>query len=65
MPGLPSGSDDSDFLPDAPPDAEHRHGSFFGRRKGHDFRAHRLDLIEQLLPRLTLDDRGRRSVRPH
>lgn len=33
----------------------HRHGSFFGRRKGHKLRAHQTDLIEQLLPRLALD----------
>src|SRR5260370_40188856 len=31
------------------------HGSFFGRRKGHKLRAHQADLIENLLPRLTLD----------
>jgi tRNA (guanine-N7-)-methyltransferase len=30
-------------------------GSFFGRRKGHKLRAHQADLIETLLPRLTLD----------
>jgi tRNA (guanine-N7-)-methyltransferase len=30
-------------------------GSFFGRRKGHKLRAHQVDLIEHLLPRLTLD----------
>ena len=33
----------------------HRHGSFFGRRKGHKLRSHQADLIEQLLPRLALD----------
>ena len=44
------------FDPDALPDAaDRRHGSFFGRRKGHRLRAHQLDLIEQLLPRLALD----------
>jgi tRNA (guanine-N7-)-methyltransferase len=31
------------------------HGSFFGRRKGHRLRAHHADLIEHLLPRLSLD----------
>jgi tRNA (guanine-N7-)-methyltransferase len=31
------------------------HGSFFGRRKGHRLRAHQADLIEHLLPHLTLD----------
>ena len=35
--------------------AAHRHGSFFGRRKGHKLRSHQADLIEQLLPRLALD----------
>jgi tRNA (guanine-N7-)-methyltransferase len=33
----------------------HRHGSFFGRRKGHKLRIHQADLIEHLLPRLSLD----------
>ena len=33
----------------------HAHGSFFGRRKGHKLRSHQADLIEQLLPHLTLD----------
>lgn len=31
------------------------HGSFFGRRKGHRLRTHHADLIEHLLPRLSLD----------
>jgi tRNA (guanine-N7-)-methyltransferase len=35
--------------------AIHPHGSFFGRRKGHKLRSHQTDLIEQLLPRLSLD----------
>jgi tRNA (guanine-N7-)-methyltransferase len=35
--------------------AAHSHGSFFGRRKGHKLRLHQADLIEQLLPRLSLD----------
>jgi tRNA (guanine-N7-)-methyltransferase len=39
-------------------DALHPHGSFFGRRKGHKLRAHQADLIEHLLPRLTLDIGG-------
>jgi tRNA (guanine-N7-)-methyltransferase len=30
-------------------------GSFFGRRKGHKLRIHQADLIEHLLPRLSLD----------
>ena len=58
MSGAAFEPDDSDFLPDAPPDADHRHGSFFGRRKGHKLRAHQLDLIEQLLPRLALEIGG-------
>jgi tRNA (guanine-N7-)-methyltransferase len=43
---------------DSSPDdgvAAHRHGSFFGRRKGHKLRSHQADLIAQLLPRLALD----------
>jgi tRNA (guanine-N7-)-methyltransferase len=32
-----------------------RQGSFFGRRKGHKLRAHQADLIENLLPHLSLD----------
>ncbi len=35
--------------------APHSHGSFFGRRKGHKLRAHQADLIEHLLPHLSLD----------
>jgi tRNA (guanine-N7-)-methyltransferase len=31
------------------------HGSFFGRRKGHKLRSHQADLIENLLPHLSLD----------
>jgi tRNA (guanine-N7-)-methyltransferase len=37
------------------PDHAQAQGSFFGRRKGHKLRAHQTDLIENLLPRLTLD----------
>ena len=33
-------------------------GALFGRRKGHKLRAHQADLIEQLLPRLSLDIAG-------
>jgi tRNA (guanine-N7-)-methyltransferase len=43
---------------DAPPGDSgviHPHGSFFGRRKGHKLRIHQADLIEHLLPRLSLD----------
>ncbi len=32
----------------------HRHGAFFGRRKGHPLRAHQAELFETLLPRLAL-----------
>jgi len=35
--------------------AARRPGSFFGRRKGHRLRAHQADLIEHLLPRLSLN----------
>jgi tRNA (guanine-N7-)-methyltransferase len=35
--------------------AQHAHGSFFGRRKGHKLRAHQADLIDNLLPHLALD----------
>jgi tRNA (guanine-N7-)-methyltransferase len=38
-------------------DADRR---FFGRRKGHKLRAHQLDLVEQLLPRLAFDISGPR-----
>jgi tRNA (guanine-N7-)-methyltransferase len=37
---------------------ESARGSFFGRRKGHKLRAHQADLIENLLPYLTLDIAG-------
>ena len=46
--------------PDASADggaAKQGRGSFFGRRKGHKLRAHQADLIQHLLPRLTLDIR--------
>ncbi|MGJ5204143.1 tRNA (guanosine(46)-N7)-methyltransferase TrmB [Bradyrhizobium sp. HKCCYLR20261] len=36
-------------------EAMHRHGSFFGRRKGHKLRAHQADLVDNLLPHLALD----------
>jgi tRNA (guanine-N7-)-methyltransferase len=44
--------DDENVLTD---DAAHRHGSFFGRRKGHKLRIHQADLIANLLPHLALD----------
>ena len=36
-------------------DAPHGQGSFFGRRKGHKLRSHQADLIDNLLPHLSLD----------
>ena len=50
----PGEPDDRDLSPDDDLSA-HRHGSFFGRRKGHKLRSHQADLIAQLLPRLALD----------
>jgi tRNA (guanine-N7-)-methyltransferase len=47
-------SDDRD-TPSDDGDAAHAHGSFFGRRKGHKLRIHQADLIENLLPHLSLD----------
>ena len=46
---------------DAPSDdgvAAQPRGTLFGRRKGHKLRAHQADLIEHLLPRLSLDIAG-------
>jgi tRNA (guanine-N7-)-methyltransferase len=43
---------------DAPPDdgaSAHARGSFFGRRKGHKLRSHQADLIDNLLPHLSLE----------
>ncbi|WP_426438117.1 tRNA (guanine(46)-N(7))-methyltransferase TrmB [Bradyrhizobium genosp. P] len=43
---------------DAPSDdggIAHSRGSFFGRRKGHKLRSHQADLIDNLLPHLSLD----------
>lgn len=36
-------------------DRQHRHGAFFGRRKGHPLRARQASLFETLLPKLALD----------
>ncbi len=47
--------DPGDHDPSPDDDVSHRHGSFFGRRKGHKLRSHQADLIAQLLPRLALD----------
>ncbi|HEX7884079.1 MAG TPA: tRNA (guanine(46)-N(7))-methyltransferase TrmB [Afipia sp.] len=44
-----------DIVSSNPHGSEHGHGSFFGRRKGHKLRNHQADLIEHLLPQLTLD----------
>jgi tRNA (guanine-N7-)-methyltransferase len=41
--------------PDDDGAARPSHGSFFGRRKGHKLRAHQADLIEHLLPHLSID----------
>ena len=49
---------DRDTNSNASPDdgtVAYTHGSFFGRRKGHKLRFHQADLIEHLLPRLSLD----------
>ena len=51
-------SSNRDANRDASPDddvAARTRGSFFGRRKGHKLRSHHADLIEHLLPRLSLD----------
>ncbi len=34
---------------------DYRHGSFFGRRKGHKLRNHQTELVETLLPRLAVN----------
>lgn len=34
---------------------QHRHGGFFGRRKGHPLRARQAELFDTLLPRLAVD----------
>src|SRR2546423_8468983 len=34
---------------------QHRHGAFYGRRKGHPLRARQVELFVSLLPRLALD----------
>ena len=36
-------------------DGSHRHGAFFGRRKGHPLRSRQAGLFETLLPRLAVD----------
>ena len=38
-----------------PDEAHHRHGAFFGRRKGHPLRARQVELFGSLLPLLALD----------
>jgi tRNA (guanine-N7-)-methyltransferase len=57
---MSSAARDSDH-PDPSPDdgtAVRAQGSFFGRRKGHRLRIHQADLIENLLPHLSLDITG-------
>lgn len=51
-PSRDSGRSDDSFGDD---EALHARGSFFGRRKGHKLRPHQADLIEHLLPHLSLD----------
>lgn len=51
-PSRGSGHGDDSFGDD---EALHARGSFFGRRKGHKLRPHQADLIENLLPHLSLD----------
>jgi tRNA (guanine-N7-)-methyltransferase len=59
MSGAPVEPRDLDDLDDALAEGgDRRGGSFFGRRKGHKLRAHQIDLVEQLLPRLALDIGG-------
>jgi tRNA (guanine-N7-)-methyltransferase len=41
--------------PTSEPNHEHRHGAFFGRRKGHPLRPHQAGLMETLLPRLAVE----------
>jgi tRNA (guanine-N7-)-methyltransferase len=36
-------------------DHTHRHGAFYGRRKGHPLRARQMELFGSLLPRLAID----------
>ncbi|AUC93793.1 tRNA (guanine(46)-N(7))-methyltransferase TrmB [Bradyrhizobium sp. SK17] len=53
MISAPADTDDRD----APDDGAtaHSRGSFFGRRKGHKLRPHQADLIDTLLPHLSVD----------
>jgi tRNA (guanine-N7-)-methyltransferase len=48
---------DPDHRDDIAPDDDvaRKHGSFFGRRKGHKLRIHQADLIANLLPHLSID----------
>jgi len=57
---MSSAARDSDHRDPSPDDgaAVAAQGSFFGRRKGHRLRAHQADLIETLLPHLSLDING-------
>ena len=51
----PSRDSAASDMPSGDDAAPHARGSFFGRRKGHKLRAHQADLIEHLLPHLSLD----------
>ena len=53
MTPAPNDSGDRDSSDDGA--MAHSRGSFFGRRKGHKLRAHQADLIDNLLPHLSLD----------
>ena len=57
---MSSAARDPDQRDAAPGDgaAVQAQGSFFGRRKGHRLRSHQADLIENLLPHLSLDISG-------
>jgi tRNA (guanine-N7-)-methyltransferase len=57
---MSSAARDSDHRDISPDDgaAVPAQGSFFGRRKGHKLRIHQADLIENLLPHLSLDISG-------
>jgi tRNA (guanine-N7-)-methyltransferase len=61
---MSSAARDSDHRDTSPDDgaAVHAQGSFFGRRKGHRLRSHQADLIENLLPHLSLDISGPRPA---
>ncbi|MES5486731.1 tRNA (guanosine(46)-N7)-methyltransferase TrmB [Bradyrhizobium sp. INPA03-11B] len=51
----PAPNDTSDRDPPEDGAMAHSRGSFFGRRKGHRLRSHQADLIDNLLPHLSVD----------